>query len=100
VERYRLIDGEAAAEAQRKHGAIYTPTFSPYGRSDIDPDTAKKGLEVEFTVEDEGAFTTPWSGRVTYRRLLGDYWPEAACAENPTFFGRDAPIPTAHTLDF
>jgi hypothetical protein len=48
IERYRLIDGEAAAEAQRKPGAIYTPNFWAYGRSDIDPDTAKKGLQVEF----------------------------------------------------
>jgi hypothetical protein len=98
VERYRLIDGEAAAAAQKKHGAIYRPA-PPYGRGTIDPDTAKKGLQVEFTVEDEGVFTTPWSGRVTYRRLIGD-WPEAVCAENPSFFGIDAAIPTAHTPDF
>jgi len=98
VERYRLLDGEVAAEAQRKHGAIYRPT-PPYGRGTIDPDTAKKGLQVEFTVEDEAVFTTPWSGRVTYRRLIGD-WPEALCAENPQFFGMDAPVPTAHTPDF
>jgi len=100
VERYRLIDGKAAAEAQRKSGAIYRPGFAPYGRSAIDPDTAKKGPQVEFTVEDEGVFTTPWSGRVTYRRLMGDYWPEAVCAENPTFFGTDAAIPVARTPDF
>jgi hypothetical protein len=97
VERYRLIDGEAAAEAQRKHGAIYRPS-PPYGRGTIDPDTGKKGLQVEFTVEDPGVFTTPWSGRVTYRRLIGD-WPEAVCAENP-HFGSDAAVPTAHTPDF
>jgi hypothetical protein len=48
VERYRLIDGEAAAEAQRKHGAVYRPS-PPYGRGTIDPDTGKKGLQVEFT---------------------------------------------------
>ena len=29
VERYRLIDGEAAAEAQRKVGAISRPGFTP-----------------------------------------------------------------------
>jgi hypothetical protein len=98
VERYRLIDGAAAAEAQRKHGAIYRPA-PPYGRGTIDPDPAKKGLQVEFTVEDEGVFTTPWSGRVTYRRLIGN-WPEAVCAENPYFFGTDVAIPTAHTSDF
>jgi hypothetical protein len=39
VERYRLIDGEVAAEAQRKNGAIYRPT-PPYERGTIDPDTA------------------------------------------------------------
>jgi hypothetical protein len=98
VERYRLIDGEAAAEAQRKHGAIYRPS-PPYGRGTIDPDTAKKGLQVAFTVDDPGVFTSPWSGRVTYRRLIGD-WPEAVCAENPHFFGTDAAIPMAHTPDF
>ena len=99
VERYRLIDGEAAAEAQRKHGARYLPG-PPYGRGTIDPDTAKRGLQVEFTVEDEGVFTTPWSGRVTYRRLIGNYWPEAVCAENPHFFGTDAAIPAARAPDF
>jgi hypothetical protein len=99
VERYHLIDGEAAAEAQRKHGARYLSSL-PYGRSSIDPDTAKKGLQVEFTVEDDGVFTTPWSGRVTYRRLIGDFWQEAICAENPHFFGSGAAIPTAHTPDF
>ena len=99
VERYRLIDGEAAAQAQRKHGARYR--VSPaYGRGTIDPDTAKTGLQVAFTVEDPGVFTTPWSGRVTYRRLIGADWPEAVCAENPHFFGTDAAIPTAHTPDF
>jgi hypothetical protein len=98
VERYRLIDGEAAAETQKKHGAIFRPT-PPYGRGTIDPDTAKKGLQVEFTVEDEGVFTTPWSGRVTYRRLIGA-WPEAVCAENPNFFGMNVAIPTALTPDF
>jgi hypothetical protein len=98
VERYRLIDGKAAAEDQRKHGAIFRPT-PPYGRGTIDPDTAKKGLQVEFTVEDPDVFTTPWSGLVTYRRLIGD-WPEAVCAENPFFLGSDASMPTAYTPDF
>src|SRR5262249_54583776 len=78
VERYRLIDGEAAAEAQRKHGAIFRPG-PPYGRGTIDPDTAKPGLQVEFMVEDDAVFTSPWSARVTYRRLVGP-WPEALCA--------------------
>jgi len=98
VERYRLIDGEAAAAAQRQHGAIYRPNPF-YGRGAIDLDTAKQGLQIDFTVEDEGVFTTPWSGRVTYRRLIGD-WPEALCAENPYFLGNGAAMPTAYTPDF
>jgi hypothetical protein len=98
IERYRLIDGDAAAENQRQHGAIYRPN-PPYGRGTIDPDKTKKGLQVEFTVEDDGVFTKPWSGRVTYRRLIGD-WPEAVCAENPNFFGADASTPTADRTDF
>jgi hypothetical protein len=98
IERYRLIDGESAAEAQQKNGARYLPS-PPYGRGTVDQDTAKKGLQVEFSVEDSEVFTTPWSGRVTYRRLIGD-WPEAVCAENPRFLGADAAIPTANKPDF
>ncbi len=48
---------------------------------DIDPDTMKPGLQVEITVDDPVMFTTPWSGFVTYRPVLGN-WPEAICAEN------------------
>jgi hypothetical protein len=100
VERYRLIDGEAAVEAQQKAGSPANPGFLPYGRPDIDPDKTRKGLQVEFTVEDEGVFTMPWKGRVTYRGLLGDDWPEAICAENPMFLGADVPLPKAVTPDF
>jgi hypothetical protein len=102
VERYRLIDGEAAARAQDAHGAIARPFF-PYGRGAIDPDTTKKGLEVEFTVEDEAVFTTPWSARVTYRPVIKPWpaeWPEVVCAENPHFSGPDQLIPTATRPDF
>jgi hypothetical protein len=99
VERYRLVDGEAAAEAQRKHGAAINSLGLDYGRGIIDPDTTKKVLQVEFTVEDPGVFTAPWSGRVTYRPVIGD-WPEAICAENPFFLGSHAAVPTAHMPDF
>jgi hypothetical protein len=40
-----------------------------------------KGLQLQFTVEDEGFFTMPWSATMTYRRALGQ-WPEFVCAEN------------------
>jgi hypothetical protein len=100
VERYRLIDGKVAAEAQQKNGAKYTPAPT-FGRGVLDPDIAHKGLQVEFTVEDPDVFTTPWSGRITYRRVLGE-WPEAVCSENPHeyYSGQDAAIPQADTPDF
>jgi hypothetical protein len=98
VERYRLIDGVAAAEAQHKNGAVRR--LDPfYNRGPIDTDTARKGLQVQFTVDDPGVFTTPWSGQVTYRPVIGR-WPESLCAENPFYLGPEAPIPTASTPDF
>jgi hypothetical protein len=100
VERYRLIDGKAAAAAQNGNGG--TPTQTPtFARGVIDPDTTKPGLEVSFTVEDSKVFTERWSGRVTYRRVTG-VWPEAVCSENPHeyYAGRDAPIPQAQAPDF
>ena len=53
---------------------------TPWGNQ-IDPDSTKNGLQVEFTVDDKSAFTMPWSARVTYRPLLGE-WQEVVCAEN------------------
>jgi hypothetical protein len=85
IERYRLIDGKLAQDLQQKHVNNYFPHGSPYrnayGMGDIDPDTMKPGLQVEITVDDPVTFTTPWSGLVTYRPVLGR-WPEAICAEN------------------
>jgi hypothetical protein len=98
VERYRLIDGAAAAEAQKKNGAIARPDPF-YNRGAVDTDIARRGLQIAFTVDDPGVFTTPWSGQVTYRPVLGR-WPESLCVENPFFLGPDAPIPTASTPDF
>jgi hypothetical protein len=85
VERYRLIDGKAAADAQRKHAGAINGFSLDYGRGIIDPDTTKKGLQVEFTVEDPGVFTTLWSGRVTYRRVIGDWPEEGRCGSNCSY---------------
>ena len=59
------------------------------------------GLQVEVTVEDPNTFTVPWSGLITYRRILGD-WPEAVCAENAggNVGGMESTIPTADRPDF
>jgi hypothetical protein len=99
IERYRLIDGATARDAQLKHESAYfgagksAPGGSPYGRGDIDLDATKKGLQVEITVDDPAAFTTPWSALATYRHVKGE-WPEAVCAEN-THGSGTSPIKTS-----
>jgi hypothetical protein len=108
VERYRLIDGQTAREAVLRHESLYSGDFvasadresRQYGRGPVDPDPRLNGLQVEITVEDQGAFTAPWSALVTYRPATGD-WPEAVCAENPRdISGVDAAVPLAERRDF
>jgi len=104
VERYRLLDYEAAKEAEERGEK---ENFAvPVADSGIarDPEYKGKGLQLHFTVEDEGVFTTPWSATVTYRRPsvpLGQ-WPELVCAENARAYdhGGKAAIPTADKPDF
>ena len=92
IERYRLIKGEEASKAAP---AMQTPLGGQ-----IDPDTNKNGLQIEFTVDDKGAFTMPWSARVTYRPLLPREWGELVCAENPDHFNPHSLMPTASRPDF
>jgi hypothetical protein len=107
IERYRLIDGIAARDAQVKYVARYLPPGVPspltneYGRGSIDTDTNKAGLQVEITVEDPVMFTTPWSALVTWRHVLGD-WAEAICAENVESYyaGLNIAVPRADKPDF
>ena len=105
IERYRLIDGKLAQDLQQKHIGNYflhgSPYRNTYGMGDIDPDTAKPGLQVEITVDDPVMFTTPWSGLVTYRPVLGN-WPEAICAENTQGSGASwvVVVPRADKPDF
>jgi hypothetical protein len=100
VERYRLLDYEAANAAQareRENVRILTtePGFAP------DPNYKGNGLQLEFTVDDDGVFTTPWSATITYRRPLTE-WVEYVCAENPReyYAGKDSAVPTAGKPDF
>jgi hypothetical protein len=101
VERYRLIDYEAAREAwgrggrENIRGGAVNEGWAP------DPNYKGKALQLQFTVEDEGVFTAPWSATKTYRRAFRD-WPERACAENPYRYGteKDAAVPTAVKPDF
>ena len=73
----------------------------------LDPDYKGQGLQLEFTVEDDGVFTTPWKGIIMYRRALRKYWDERICAENITHYqgfnyysDKNAKPPMANKPDF
>jgi hypothetical protein len=98
VERYRMVDYDEAQKAVSRN----------LKENNRVPDTASdltyrgKRLQVVFTVEDEGVFTMPWSGAITYERPAMT-WPEIVCSENPfEFFAgkNEAFIPTANKPDF
>jgi hypothetical protein len=96
VERYRLLDYEAANEGLERDAKE-----NQRNQQAFDPDYRGKHLQLTFTVEDPNVFTTPWSATVTYRRLAGE-WLENVCAENPYKYGteKDAQVPTADKPDF
>ena len=60
-----------------------------------------KAMEVLITVEDQGAFTTPWSAMQRFRRVPRD-WTEDICAENNFDFlhYEVVPLPQADKPDF
>jgi len=101
VERYWLIDYAAAREGQIRGLNEHIRLAGGGGDSGllIDPDYKGKGLQLHFTVEDEGVFTMPWSAIVTYRRGL-TFWPEKVCAENLGYIRRDSAVPRADKPDF
>jgi hypothetical protein len=59
-------------------------------------------LEVSVHVEDQGAFTTPWTAMRRFRRDDGRPYRERICAENnEDYFGYDLPpMPQDNTPDF
>jgi hypothetical protein len=101
VERYRLIDYEAT-----KAGLARLAKEWRVAGGTVDPNYRGKGLQLEFTVEDPGVFTMPWSATLTFGRDVNP-WEERICAENVQheyaghFFSDDgAHIPTADKPDF
>jgi len=111
VERYSLIEYQAATEIQErtlKTRPSFPETPPPGGDAGlhIDADYKGKGLQIELTVEDEGVFTKPWSATVTYRRgvnwLGSQEWPETVCAENrhEYYAAKDTAVPHADKPDF
>ena len=97
VERYRLVDYEGARDGlerdKKENFQVQQDTINPNYRG--------KHLQLEFTVRDEGTFTTPWTATMTYRPQTVD-WVESICAENTNKYGteKDAEVPTAGKPDF
>ena len=100
VERYRLIDYEAAKAAQDRVVRDTGPPATEQAAA-IDPAYRGKGLQVRFTVEDKNYFTTPWSGAATYRKA-GAAWVENVCAENTHEYYSNAQtdVPRSDKPDF
>jgi len=96
VERYRLIDYQDAKDAMQRGTKENRRAGGPYN-----PDYDDKYLQVLFTIEDEGAFTTPWTAVMIYLRDH-DGFPEAACAEGRFGFHNHAgaDLPHADKPDF
>ena len=102
TERYRLVDHETKMKA-------FAQNEKEFGRVDgangngvfVDFEEKRPGLQLQFTVEDPGSFTAPWSATVTYRGA-GSQWQEQICAENAAeyYAGKDTEIPRATRADF
>ena len=101
VERYRLVDDDAAkaSEQRTRKENLYIP-LNDSGLA-VDPAYNGKSLQLEFTVEDTGMLNMPWSASMIYRRASGG-WPEFACSENrhEYYNNKDSEVPTAAKPDF
>ena len=97
IERYRLIDYQAAQEGLERDAK---ENFRAQPRN-MDASYRGKYLQLYFTVEDPNVFTTPWSATVTFGKPAVE-WVEQACAENPQKYGteEDAHVPVAEKPDF
>jgi hypothetical protein len=96
TERYRLIDYADAKDAMQRGTKENRRAGGPY-KADYDD----KYLQVLFTIEDQGAYTTPWTAVMIYLRDREGF-PEQACAEGRFGFhnheGTD--LPHADRPDF
>jgi hypothetical protein len=101
VERYRLVDYEAAKPAIEREAKVNTVYPRGLNAVEFDPNYKGKHLQLEITVEDGGVFTTPWSSVIIYGRPLGE-WAEHVCSENfyEYYNGQNSAVPAAKTPDF
>ena len=100
VERYRLIDADEARAAQLRHEQTAGRLGGERGNWSFDQ-TAKKGLQLQVTIDDPNIFAMQWTGNITYRRTPVP-WEERICAENQAavlHLGFEH-VPTAEIPDF
>lgn len=95
VERYRMLDYDTAKEGfardAKEHNVVAGKPV---------PNARGKYLQLRFTVDDKGVFTTPWTATMTYRNDP-DAWVERPCAENIFWYpGKEADVPRADSPDF
>jgi hypothetical protein len=97
VERYRLRDYADVKDALERDTKENVHVMI----NSVDRNFRGKHLQLEFTVEDEGTFTTPWTATITYLPSLVP-WEEWVCAENIREYhsNRDADVPRADKPDF
>jgi hypothetical protein len=102
AERHRLVDyaeAKAAIERSSKENIRFGPGIQSL---EFDPSYRGKHLQLQFTVDDAGVFTMPWTAAITYSVPLGS-WEEHVCAESRLGYyssGREAAVPTANQPDF
>jgi hypothetical protein len=96
VERYTLLDYEAAKGALERGDKELMRNQGP-----LNLNYTGKYLQIHLTVEDEGAFTTPWTTTITYARDPGE-WQEGVCAENryEYYNHKESDVPRADKPDF
>ena len=95
VERYRLVDYDDAKDALARNAKenSYIAATGATGVVEIDPNYRGKVLQLHFTVEDDGVFTTPWTATITYRPNRAQ-WSEVVCAENIQWYsGKNSAVP-------
>jgi hypothetical protein len=96
VERYRLVD-----YAEAKEGLDRDAKENRRAGVGIDRAYRGKHLQLVFTVDDPGVFTTPWKATITYGRGSNE-WPETVCAENTHEYynNKNSDVPQADKPDF
>jgi hypothetical protein len=99
-ERYRLIDYDDMMEAIARDATENFQFANPDNGPAVDLNYKGKGLQIQVIVDDEGAFTMPWSATVTLRRALDERL-ELVCADNILWYpGMHSAVPMADKLDF